>query len=373
MKWRNIGTRYNSNKDAANNLPVGVFAWIWLGVCALFSVGSFNFFRRVFSGELFADQNLFRFKVESINLFGLELPFQDIVIRIYAIMFLIALTVGFVFAIYLVNRTYLPNTLIDRLFVGLVIFGLIGARLLFVVFNLDYFISNPLDIPLIYKGGMTIFGGIIGAAIYLWIYTRRYQFSVFEIADVLVPSLVLGQIVGRFGNFFNYEAYGSPTSLAWKMYVPEAARNANGYAYRQEFADYFHPTFLYESIGLSILLFFILFYFKKLTTARAGLVAGIYLVAYGVIRYIIEFFRLDTYRFLVDWSVPVPQFIVDGVNFVTIKSLPEWVIDYISSIDITYIRAGQVLSLLFIIIGIYVLKTRSKIIYSPKNLVDLNG
>jgi phosphatidylglycerol:prolipoprotein diacylglycerol transferase len=121
--------------------------------------------------------------------------------------------------------------------------GLVGARLYYVAFNWDYYSQFPAKIIAVWEGGLAIHGGLLGGllvgAAYGW--WRRLPLAVY--LDVVAPSLAVGQGIGRWGNFFNEEAFGTPTTLPWKLYISPPHRPLE---YAQ--AEYFHPTFLYESI-----------------------------------------------------------------------------------------------------------------------------
>lgn len=157
----------------------------------------------------------------------------------------------------------------------------IGARLYYVIFNWDYYSHNPWEIPATWHGGLAIHGGIIGGILGGLFLLRRYHLNFWQVADVVAPSLVLGQAIGRWGNFFNQEAYGyqvDPAELPWAMYIDEAYR---------------HPTFLYESLW-DLLIFAFLIWLRKRKGLRWGDVALSYVVLYSLGRYFIEGLRTDS-------------------------------------------------------------------------------
>jgi len=180
--------------------------------------------------------------------------------------------------------------------------GVVGARIYYVVEHWGYFSQNPLVAVQIYKGGLGIYGAILGGALFSGIYfafKRRRFLEFLDLAAVVIP---LGQAIGRWGNFVNKELLGLPTDLPWGMFVPYENRPT---IYR--YNDIFHPLFLYESL-LDILLFFaLLLLYKRKTmlektkssTNTAYTVKGFftlaYLVGYGLIRYSTEFIRIDTW------------------------------------------------------------------------------
>jgi phosphatidylglycerol:prolipoprotein diacylglycerol transferase len=231
------------------------------------------------------------------------IPIGTISLRYYAIFMFLGLVSGYFLSLYLARFNYIAGTVIDRLVVGLIIFGLLGARLFFVAFHWDIYQDNWPQIFLgTTSGGLAIFGAILFGLFYIWLYCVRFKFNFYEFLDVLAPGLLLGQVIGRWGNFFNYEAYGPPTSVFWRMFVPETAN------YYNFTANYFHPTFLYEIIPNLLLLIFILANYLKLTHKRSGLVFATYAIGYGLIRFFTEFYRLDALKLhLPEWlHVSVP-------------------------------------------------------------------
>lgn len=121
--------------------------------------------------------------------------------------------------------------------------GLVGARLYYVAFNLDYYTQFPGKIFALWEGGLAIHGGVLGGIIAGGLYAWRRRLPLTQYLDVAAPSLALGQAIGRWGNFFNEEAFGRPTDLPWKLFISPAHRPTQ---YGQ--VEFFHPTFLYESL-----------------------------------------------------------------------------------------------------------------------------
>lgn len=171
-----------------------------------------------------------------------------------------------------------------------VIFSLLGARLHYVLFNLDYYIKNHLEIIQTYKGGLAIHGGIIFGIITIYVLAKKKNIKFTKILDISAPALLLGQAIGRWGNFFNQEAYGNITSLKHliDMHIPKFIRD-NMYIdglYRE-------PMFLYESIGC-LLGFIILSLLRRKKVLKENLSTAFYLVWYGILRFIIESRRSDS-------------------------------------------------------------------------------
>ncbi|MCG9479337.1 MAG: prolipoprotein diacylglyceryl transferase [Actinomycetia bacterium] len=177
-----------------------------------------------------------------------------------------------------------------------VIAGIIGARVLHVVVNWSYYASNPSYIFAFRRGGLAIQGVMLGGLIALAIFCRVRKLSFWTWADIIAPALVLGQAIGRWGNFFNQEAFGLPTDLPWAIYIDPAYRPA---AYAS--SEYFHPTFLYESIAnfilFGILLLLHRYYKKRPNRLPDGLIICAYLAIYALYRTFIEAYRVDSTYF----------------------------------------------------------------------------
>lgn len=167
---------------------------------------------------------------------------------------------------------------VDNLAFWLVIVGILGARIYYILFDLDYFLANPDEIYQIWHGGQSIYGSIIAGSVFLVLYARKKAYSKFQVLDLVALSLPLSQAIGRFGNFFNQEAYGTPTALPWKMFISK--ENA-----------FVHPTFLYEALGL-VVMYLVLR--KLLGKFPQGVLAFSYLAGYSLIRFFVEPLRTDS-------------------------------------------------------------------------------
>lgn len=172
----------------------------------------------------------------------------------------------------------------------LILSGILGARLYFCLLNPHYYFANPLQIFDIRQGGLSIHGGIIGGIIALYFISKKVKISFFNIVDIVSCSVSLGQSIGRWGNYFNSEAYGLPVlSQKWGLFIPQSRRVA-------EYTDFnlFHPAFLYESIldfAAFLVLLFILMKFQK---KYKGLTFFAYLTLYAIIRFFVEKIRVDS-------------------------------------------------------------------------------
>ncbi|MBU1164848.1 prolipoprotein diacylglyceryl transferase [Patescibacteria group bacterium] len=168
-----------------------------------------------------------------------------------------------------------------------IIFGILGARLFYVLLEIDYYFFHPLDIFKVWQGGLAIHGAIIAGIIVVYIYAKKNKQSFWLWLDISAPAVALGQAIGRWGNYFNQELYGKPTELAWGISIALKNRMVLYLQY-----EYFHPTFLYESI-LDLFIFFTLIILHKRGKSKQGYIFLIYLVLYSVVRFLMEFLRID--------------------------------------------------------------------------------
>lgn len=208
----------------------------------------------------------------------------------YSIILLVAFLIGGTLAIKEAKKWKIPEDFMINLFFYIIIFSLIGARLYYVVFNLDYYSQNISDIFRVWEGGLAIHGGLIAALLVVIIYSRKYKVNTLRLLDILVVSLILGQAIGRWGNFMNGEAHGVVTTLEHleSMHLPRFIIDGmyiNG--------NYYIPTFLYESIASFIGFIFLVIY-RGLKYTKIGTTTSLYLVWYGVERFIIEGMRTDS-------------------------------------------------------------------------------
>jgi len=213
-------------------------------------------------------------------------------IRWYGILMALAMAIGLWLAYRDARRRGLdPESLLKASELGL-LGALVGARLYYVLFNLDYYMQFPQKIIAVWEGGLAIHGGIIGGVLVGGGYAYLRKLPVREYLDIAAPSLVLGQAIGRWGNYFNEEAFGTPTSLPWKLYISPSHRPL---LYAQD--DYFHPAFLYESLwDLGVFLLLVLVFRGRLKHAK-GALALTYLGLYSVGRFITEGLRTDPLMF----------------------------------------------------------------------------
>ena len=230
---------------------------------------------------------------KNISIFGFSIAYYGIVI-----------VTGMMIAIWIAQREAKrtgqnPEQYLDLAMIGIAA-GILGARIYYVIFAWDYYKDDLLSIFNIRQGGLAIYGGIIGACIAVVIYSRKKKQNFSLLMDTASMSIVFGQIMGRWGNFFNREAFGDYTNNLFAMQLPVSAVRANEITQKMwdhvvtvNDVEYIqvHPTFLYESLwNVGVLLF--LFWFRKRKKFN-GEVFLMYLIGYGLGRIWIEGLRTD--------------------------------------------------------------------------------
>lgn len=243
--------------------------------------------------------------------------FNDIQIHYYGLIFVFAIIVSMLIIKTITKNTWLrrsgasatclPDRQVPRqeieydyakiedLYFYLLIFGIIGARLYSVFFFYwDYYKYNLLDILKIWQGGIAIQGAIISGIITMIIYCKIKKINTLKYLDLFALVMPLAQSIGRWGNFFNGELYGKASNLPWAIYIKETGM-------------YHHPVFFYESV-LDLILFFILLKLFKKKSFDSQIILA-YLMGYGIIRFFMEFIRIDS------------SSIILGINFPQIISL----------------------------------------------------
>lgn len=200
-----------------------------------------------------------------------------IAVRWYGIIMAAGIMFGLIYALGESKRVGMDENIILDLVIFAIPSGIIGARLYYVLFNWEYYSKNPGQILNIRGGGLAIHGTLIAAIITAIIYTRAKNVNFWSLADITAPGLILGQAIGRWGNFVNQEAHGVPTDLPWGIMI-------DGFKV--------HPTFLYESLwNFSIFIMF-LWYRKKRKTR--GNIFLLYLILYSIGRFFVEGLRTDS-------------------------------------------------------------------------------
>ena len=208
--------------------------------------------------------------------------------RWYGILMASAMGIGLWLAYREARRRGLdPDSMLKAAELGL-LGGLIGARLYYVAFNLDYYLRFPGKIFAVWEGGLAIHGGVIGGLLVGGGYALARGLPAITYLDIAAPSLALGQAIGRWGNFFNEEAFGTPTNLPWRLFISPPHRPIQ---YAQD--EYFHPTFLYESLWDFAVFLLLMVVFRKRFEQAPGALFLTYLGLYSVGRFLTEALRTD--------------------------------------------------------------------------------
>ncbi len=227
-------------------------------------------------------------------------------IRWYGFLIAIAVLIGVSLSQYLAKRRHVNPELLSDLAIWLVIGAIPGARLYYVLFEWSEYAAHPERIIAFWQGGIAIHGAILGGLVAALIFAKLKGVSFWQLADLVAPSLILGQAIGRWGNFFNSEAFGVPTDLPWKLYIPKEIILEGGrriFPRPPIYADYeyFHPTFLYESMwDLMVFALLMILFFRSLrgkSKLKVGTLFMTYLPAYSLGRFWIEGLRIDSLMF----------------------------------------------------------------------------
>ena len=211
-------------------------------------------------------------------------------IRWYSVLILIAFLIGFYIVYKQKSKLNLSEKEITDMLFYLILFALIGDRIYYVIFNFDYYFKYPMDILKVWEGGLAIHGGLIAGLTYLIYFCKSKKIDILRLTDIIVLALPLGQAIGRWGNFFNQEAYGTITSYKYlkSIHIPNFIIDGMYINHH-----YYHPTFLYESIWC-FFIFLIILIVVLLKINKRGLCTSIYLIMYGIERFFIESMRQDS-------------------------------------------------------------------------------
>lgn len=241
---------------------------------------------------------------KSFSIFGFQ-------IALYGMIIGIGVLCGVLMASYIAKKENLDSEVIWDFAIYAIIFSIIGARIYYVIFQWDMYKDNLLNIFNLRNGGLAIYGAVIAAFATLWVYCKVKKHSFLQIADICVPGLVLGQVIGRWGNFTNREVFGEYTDNLLAMRLPvDAVRSIdiseNVARHIAEGTNYIqvHPTFLYESLWNLILLVMMLLYRQH--KQFQGEMWLLYLGGYGLGRAWIEGIRTDT-LFIPHTTIAVSQ------------------------------------------------------------------
>ena len=252
------------------------------------------------------------------NFDPVAIEFFSLEIRWYSLSYIFGILFGWIIG----KKFFISDPRINEKFddfITFVILGIIiGGRLGYVIFyNSNYFFNNPIDIIKIWEGGMSFHGGLIGVIIASIWFSKKNNQNSFDYLDVVSLVAPIGIFFGRISNFINSELYGIETNLPW------------GVKFLKIDDLYRHPSQLYEAIFEGLILFLILFYFyRKKPNKESGFISGIFLIFYSIFRFLIEFFR-----------VPDEQL---GYLFLNLTM-------------------GQIISVIFLFIGTYIIKIKYEI------------
>ena len=248
----------------------------------------------------------------AFKLFGLEVRWYGILIAIGAFL---AINVAEKMGKRYNYKDGLYNLFSSDLGIFVILLGVIGARLYYVIFQWDYYRENPGEILAIRNGGLAIYGGILAGLLATYIFSRIKKIKFITILDCLAPAVPLAQAIGRWGNFINGEAHGGPTDLPWGIMVDGIK---------------VHPTFLYESL-LDFFIFIVLYFFVSKRQKFEGQLFTLYLIIYGCGRFFIEAMRTDSLYFgpfrvsqLLSLILVVIGLIIYFYNILSLKNKSVW-------------------------------------------------
>lgn len=270
----------------------------------------------------------------SISLFGMEFA-----LRWYALAYIVGILVAWRLGVMAVRRAYLwaddtppmTPTQIEDLLTWIIIGVIAGGRLGFVLFyQAGYYLQHPAEILMVWQGGMSFHGGLLGVILASWLYTLRHKLPKRSTADLVAHAVPCGLLLGRLANFINAELWGRPTDLPWGVIFPGAAAqncpDVVGLCAR-------HPSQLYEAALEGVILGLLLLWmvYRRSALKHPGRIAGVFFAGYGLARFIVEFARQ-----------PDQQFITEGN--------PLGLAFHISGYGLTM---GQILSIPMIALGLW--------------------
>jgi phosphatidylglycerol---prolipoprotein diacylglyceryl transferase len=202
-------------------------------------------------------------------------------VRWYGLMYVLGFASSYLLVLYQIGkkRVQVTRAQVDDLYFYIIVGLLVGARLGYVIFyNLKAYIQDPLEILVLWHGGMSFHGGLIGAFIAGYIVIRKKGIAFWKVADLVIPTAPIGLALGRIGNFINAELFGKPSDVPWAMVFPAGGNVAR------------HPSQLYEAALEGVLLFVILWLYKD-RKERDGEVFALFIMLYAIFRIFCEFFR----------------------------------------------------------------------------------
>ena len=211
----------------------------------------------------------------AIQIFSIE-------IRWYSLAYIFGILIGWLYCKKILIKDINISKLFDDLISYVIIGIILGGRLGYVIFyNLEYFSNNPIEILMIWQGGMSFHGGLLGVLASTIIYAKKHNLNKFIFLDLIAASAPIGIFLGRIANFVNSELYGRKTDILWSVIFPKVDNITR------------HPSQIYEALLEGVILFFILFFFiKKNYLLKPGLISSLFLIFYSLFRFLVEFFRV---------------------------------------------------------------------------------
>ena len=237
----------------------------------------------------------------------------------YSFLIFLSILIGLLIVKKEVVKTKLDKDFIFDLIFYLIPVAIIGARIYYVIFNYSVFKDNFIDIFKIWEGGLAIYGAVIAGILFTIYYCKKKKQSILLTLDILAPCLVLGQAIGRWGNYFNGEAHGVVTSLSYlkSLNIPDfiiKGMYING--------NYYIPTFLFESIWCFIVFIILVIFRNKLKYKKEGIIVCLYFILYSLGRFFIEGLRTDSlyiFNFRISQIVAIILIIIGIVGIIILK------------------------------------------------------
>lgn len=205
----------------------------------------------------------------------------------YGLMMALAFIIALVVAQYRAPKFGFKKDIISEIIFWAIVGGIAGGRIYYVLINLDFYLSNPLEVFSLWKGGLVVYGGLAGGMIACVAVLRKHGQNVLDWADFLIGCVPLGQAIGRIGCFLNGCCFGSQCSVPWAVRFPENSFAAEKYG----IVHHVHPVQLYDCVLLFVMSFFMIRAFGK--RRFRGQIFCLYPVVYGISRFCVEFFRGD--------------------------------------------------------------------------------
>lgn len=237
----------------------------------------------------------------------------------YSFLIFLSILIGLLIVKKEVAKTKLDKDFIFDLIFYLIPVAIIGARIYYVIFNYSVFKDNFIDVFKIWEGGLAIYGAVITGILFTIYYCKKKKQSILLTLDILAPCLVLGQAIGRWGNYFNGEAHGVVTSLSYlkSLHIPDfiiKGMYING--------NYYIPTFLFESIWCFIVFIILVIVRNKLKYKKEGIIVCLYFILYSLGRFFIEGLRTDSlyiFNFRISQIVAIILIIIGIVGIIILK------------------------------------------------------